>query len=83
MSRSRRKRPFFGNTGAQSERGAKKRAHRRLRMNNLLAVKHVLREDADPEIESRMRRVSNRNEWPKDGKSYRPQVADDSKEMSK
>jgi len=83
MSRSRRKRPFFGNTGAQSERGAKKRAHKRLRMRNFMAAMQALRDEADPEIESRMRSVSDRYWWPKDGKSYRPQVADSPEDMAK
>jgi len=84
MSRSRRRNPHFGNTTAASEREDKRRAHKKLRRRMHWAARRGLTDSDEPlDVDTRMRSVSERLWWPKDGRSYRPHVADDTKEMSK
>ena len=65
MARSRRKTPIFGNTLAESDKGDKIKANRRLRREVRLALKNG--EEEMPEL----RDVANIGWFAKDGKKYR------------
>ena len=75
MSRSRRKLPIIGNCLASSEKEEKIKANRKLR--------RLVREKvSDSQINlPQLKEISNKWNWPKDGKSYRSDLTN--KQLSK